>query len=132
MGVESVKEVLIYSPKYSSFVCSRAAVNVDTVDRLKMPFGQCIFVHSDAGQSYYSSSTYSLYAAVNKRLRTKYYRLIVSSFADQRRHSRKNVTKRHPHLLSVERHSRSRRLYGLTLAKALMQQTAARRAQRSS
>jgi len=104
VGVNSVEEALIYSAKYFSFTCSRVADNADTVNRLMMSFGQYIFVHSDASGGHYSSSTYSLCALVNKWLKIEYYWRIVSFFANQHRHSRRQVTKRHSHLLSVERH----------------------------
>jgi len=57
VGVESVKEALIYSPKYFSLTCPIAAGNANTVDRLKVCFGQYISVYSDAGRGHYSSST---------------------------------------------------------------------------
>ena len=74
MGVVSVKESLIYSPKYFSLICPIAAGNADMVDRLKVSFGQYISVHSDTGRVHYSNSTYSLYAPDDKWLRTEYYR----------------------------------------------------------
>ena len=62
MSVDSVQEALNYFPIFLGLTCLRAAGNANTVNRLKVSFGQYIFVHSGAGRGHYSSSTYSLYA----------------------------------------------------------------------
>jgi len=63
-----------YLPACFSLTCLRAAGNANTVDRLKGSFSQYTSVHSDAGWGNYSSSTYSLYAPVNRWLKTEHQR----------------------------------------------------------
>jgi len=63
-----------YLPACLSLTCSRAAGNADTVDRLKGSFSQYTSVHSDADWGNYSSSAYSLYAPVNRWLKTEHQR----------------------------------------------------------